>query len=225
MQTVESFYNELSNQYTNLISKCVPRYEEMFFNLFHYLPDGLAPQSILDLGCGTGNLTAMALNYFPNAQIHALDISGEILDECRVRFAGQDNVHYHQQDFSNLAFANASFDLIISGIAIHHIPDTEKTKLYTKINSLLKPGGIFCFADQTSGATTEIYHKHITRWKDEAFKLGSTQQNWDMWMQHQHAHDHHSPTVWHLDELRKANFKLVDVTWKNIMWSVIMAIK
>jgi tRNA (cmo5U34)-methyltransferase len=220
-QTVESFYDELSNRYTELIRKCVPRYEEMFFNLFHYLPDELHPEKILDLGCGTGNLTAAALQYYPGTQINALDISAEILDECRTRFTGHNNIYYHQQNFSSLNFADGSFDLIISAIAIHHLADVDKVKLYTKVKQLLKPGGIFCFADQTSGATDQIYQKHMTRWKNEAFALGSSQQNWDMWMQHQDAHDYHAPTVWHLDELRKAGFEVVDVIWKNILWSVI----
>ncbi len=225
-QSVESFYDELSNQYTELIRKCVPRYEEIFYNLFHYIPSGLKPRNILDLGCGTGNLTAAALQYYPTAQIHALDISGDILDECRQRFAGISNIHYHQQDFNQLDFKDeSSFDLVISSIAIHHIVDADKAALYIKLHGLLKPGGIFVFADQTSGMNDEIYQKHIARWKQEAFKLGSTQENWDMWMLHQTAHDYHSPTVWHLDQLRHTGFAAVDVIWKNIMWSVIMSVK
>jgi tRNA (cmo5U34)-methyltransferase len=224
-QSVESFYDELSNQYTELIRKCVPRYDEMFFNMFHYLPNGFNPGHILDLGCGTGNLTAAALQYYPGARVHALDVSGEILEECKTRFAGIDNIHYHQQDFNNLEFEDASFDLIISSIAIHHITDAEKAALYIRLYKLLKPGGVFVFADQTSGATTGIYQKHIARWKQAAFELGSTQENWDMWMAHQTAHDHHASTAWHLDELRNAGFKFVDILWKNIMWSVVMGTK
>ena len=186
-----------------LIRKCVPRYEEMFFNLFHYLPDGFYTQHILDLGCGTGNLTAAALQHFPQAQLHALDVSGEILRECANRFAGKANVHYHQQDFNFLDFPDASFDLIISAIAIHHITDPEKVKLYARLHALLKPGGIFVLWTKPASATTEIYNKHIARWQQEAFKLGSTQQNWDMWMQHQTAHDYHDPTVYSTHSARQ----------------------
>jgi tRNA (cmo5U34)-methyltransferase len=205
-QSVTSFYDQLSNRYTDLIRRCVPRYEEIFYNLFHYIPNNLRPTQILDLGCGTGNLTAAALSHFPDAQIHALDISGEILAECRNRF-------------------NESFDLIISSIAIHHIPDPEKAKLYKQLHQQLKPGGVFVFADQTRGATEEVYQKHIARWHDEAFNLGSTQADWDMWMQHQDAHDHHTPVLWHLHELNKVGFTDVDVIWKNIMWAVIQGVK
>ncbi|WP_158827050.1 class I SAM-dependent methyltransferase [Mucilaginibacter lacusdianchii] len=225
MQSVEAFYNQLSNRYTELISRCVPRYDEIFYNLFYYIPDDLEPLQILDLGCGTGNLTAAALQHYPQAEIHALDISADILKECQQRFADKSNVYYHQQDFSDLDFELESFDLIISSIAIHHIPDYEKTDLYDRVHSLLKPGGVFVFADQTQGINEEIYQKHIGRWKEEAFKLGSTEADWQLWMEHQDAHDYHSPVSWHLNQLEQSGFDEVDLIWKNIMWAVMWARK
>lgn len=224
-QSVETFYDELSGRYADLISRCVPRYEEMFFNLFHYLPDELRPKQILDLGCGTGNLTAAALKHFPNAEIHALDLSADILNECRQRFAGFAHIHYHQQDFSRLQFAPESFDLVISSIAIHHVVDGQKAALFRQVHQLLKSGGVFTFADQTRGATEEIYQKHIARWKQEALQLGSTEADWQLWMAHQDAHDHHTPVLWHLQQLSAAGFNHVDVIWKNIMWAVMSGTK
>ncbi len=225
MQSVEDFYDQLSGRYTELISRCVPRYEEIFYNVFHYLPDNLQPKQILDLGCGTGNLTATALQHFPDADIHALDLSAEILNECRARFKDQVNIHFHQQDFSRLDFEDNSFDLIISSIAIHHIVDEEKAKLYSRLHSLLKRGGVLVFADQTRGINEEIYQKHIARWKVEALKLGSTESDWQLWMAHQEAHDYHAPVTWHLKQLEAAGFNEVDVIWKNIMWAVIWSRK
>ena len=223
--SVENFYNQLSADYTALISKCVPRYEEIFYNLFCYLPKNYKPQRILDLGCGTGNLTSAILHHFPEAEIHALDISADILTECKIRFKENINIIYHQQDFSSLDFPENHFDFIVSSIAIHHVQDPEKRKLYDKILTILKPNGIFEFADQTRGITEEIYQTHIVRWKTEAFKLGSTQENWDMWMQHQADHDYHTPVVWHLEQLKEVGFSNIDVLWKNILWTIVYAEK
>lgn len=223
--SVESFYNQLSSDYTALISKCVPKYEEIFYNLFCYLPKDFKPQRILDLGCGTGNLTSAILHHFPTAEIHALDISADILSECKNRFKENTNIIYHQHDFSTLNFPENHFDFIVSSIAIHHVKDDEKRKLYQQILALLKPNGLFEFADQTRGITEEIYQTHITRWKTEAFKLGSTPENWDMWMQHQADHDYHTPVVWHLEQLKEIGFTNIDVLWKNIMWVIVYAQK
>lgn len=225
MQSVENFYDSLSHDYTDLIRRCVPRYGELLFNMFCYLPRGFKPQRILDLGCGTGNLTEQIRLHFPDAEITAVDISGEILKECETRFRGDREIRYVQADFRDLPFAPASFDLVMSSIAIHHIRDPEKSLLYRRIHELLSPGGIFVFADQTRGITDEIYAVHMERWKEEAFRLGSTDENWRMWMEHQEAHDYHTPVSWHLDELRGSGFREVDALWKNIMWLVAWARK
>lgn len=225
MKTVESFYDELSSQYTDLISKCVPRYAELMYNMFHYIPGDFKPKRILDLGCGTGNLTEQILLHYPEAEIDALDISEDILKESQKRFAAKPNVRYIQADFIHMHLPPGSYDLILSSIAIHHINDPEKVNLYRDIFQALTPNGLFIFADQTRGITEEIYQKHILRWKEEAFKLGSTQENWDMWMEHQDAHDFHTPVNWHIKQLEIAGFKEIDLIWKNIMWAVIWAQK
>lgn len=225
MASVQSFYDQLSSQYTDLIGKCVPRYGELMYNMFHYIPEDCKPKRILDLGCGTGNLTDQILKYYPEAEIDALDISEDILKESQKRFMSQPNVRYIQADFRDMHLAPGSYDLILSTIAIHHLQDDDKVNLYRDIFQALTPGGLFIFADQTSGITDEIYQKHIARWKEEAFKLGSTQENWDMWMAHQKEHDFHSPVNWHLKQLDHAGFGEIDVIWKNIMWAIIWARK
>lgn len=225
MNKVEQFYDRLSSKYSELIIKCVPRYPELIYNMFHYIPANFQPKRILDLGCGTGNLTDPMFKAFPEAEIDALDISEEILNESRKRFSHTPNIRYIQADFKNLHLAPGSYDLVMSSIAIHHIEDPDKIKLYAEVFQALSPGGIFIFADQTRGITDEIYQKNISSWQEEAFKLGSTQENWDMWMDHQDAHDFHTPVPWHLQQLEKAGFTETDLLWKYLLWAVIWAKK
>lgn len=85
MENARQFYDELSPQYTEAIKKCVPRYEEMLGMLFRYLPSEFAPRRILELGCGTGNLTAMIARAYPNSDLVAVDFSGQALAECQRR--------------------------------------------------------------------------------------------------------------------------------------------
>jgi tRNA (cmo5U34)-methyltransferase len=121
--------------------------------------------------------------------------------------------------------SEVTYDLVMSSIAIHHVEDPFKLKLYKDVFYSLKTNGIFIFADQTRGITDEIYFKNIEYWKSEAFKLGSTEENWNMWMAHQDAHDFHSPVVWHLENMKKAGFNEVDLLSKYLMWGVFWAKK
>lgn len=225
MEKVEKFYDQLSSKYSELIIKCVPRYPELIYNMFQYIPEKFSPKRILDLGCGTGNLTDQMFKKYPEAEIDALDISEEILNESRRRFNHTPNIRYIQADFKSLHLPPGSYDLVMSSIAIHHIEDTEKIKLYKEVFQALSNGGIFIFADQTRGITDEIYKKNISCWKEEAMKLGSTLENWDMWMAHQDAHDFHTPVNWHFQELEKAGFRETDLIWKYLMWAVVWARK
>lgn len=220
MEHLEQFYDKLSSSYTELISKCVPRYHEMLFNMFRYIPESSKPKRIIDLGCGTGNLTQQILDHFPDAEIHALDLSEEILEESRKRFSGVKNISFIKADFRQMDLEPDSYDLVMSSIAIHHITDPNKIRLYRDVFHALRNNGLFIFADQTRGITDEIYHKNIACWKEEALKLGSTEENWKMWMEHQDAHDHHSPVGWHLKELENAGFCQVDLLYKYLMWGV-----
>ncbi|WP_276358912.1 class I SAM-dependent methyltransferase [Daejeonella sp. H1SJ63] len=225
MEQLEQFYDQLSSSYTELIRKCVPRYHEMLFNMFRYIPEDFKPGRILDLGCGTGNLTQQIQDHFPDAEIHALDLSEDILDECRKRFPNAKNIRYIKADFRQMNLQPNSYDLVMSSIAIHHIEDPFKIHLYQDVYKALSKNGLFIFADQTRGITDEIYKKNIACWKEEAIKLGSTEENWRMWMEHQDTHDHHSPVGWHLNQLENAGFGQVDLLSKYLMWGVFWAKK
>ncbi len=225
MEQLEQFYDDLSSNYTDLIKKCVPRYQEMLYRMFQYIPENFKPKRIIDLGCGTGNLTREILDHFPDAEIHALDLSEEILDECKKRFPNAHNITYIKADFKHMKLEPNTYDLVMSSIAIHHIEDAFKIQLYNDVFRALKDNSLFIFADQTRGITDEIYFNNIACWKVEALKLGSTEENWKMWMDHQDAHDHHSPVGWHLHQLEDTGFTQVDLLSKYLMWGVFWARK
>jgi tRNA (cmo5U34)-methyltransferase len=225
MEQLEQFYDDLSSNYTDLIKKCVPRYQEMLYRMFQYIPENFKPKRIIDLGCGTGNLTREILDHFPDAEIHALDLSEEILDECKKRFPNAHNITYIKADFKHMKLEPNTYDLVMSSIAIHHIEDPFKIQLYNDVFRALKDNSLFIFADQTRGITDEIYFNNIACWKVEALKLGSTEENWKMWMDHQDAHDHHSPVGWHLHQLEDTGFTQVDLLSKYLMWGVFWARK
>lgn len=91
--------------------------------------------AILEVGCGTGQLTEpLARSGF---RLTAIDIGPSMIAAARRRLAGA-QVSFRVTSFEDLAAADASFDLVISGAAFHWI---DPAVAFTKSARLLRPGG------------------------------------------------------------------------------------
>ncbi len=224
LNDVDAFYDSISSEYTESIRRCVPFYEEMLKSLFQYLKPEFNPKTILELGCGTGNLTQIISRKFPDAKITAVDISEECLKECKSRISSS-NIEYIKSDFKELELPNNSFDLVLSSISIHHLIDSEKEVLFRKIFASQTNHGILSFCDQFRGETEYIYQKHIESWKSYASEQGASNKEWEMWMKHQQDHDYHSSLANHFLWLNNAGYKVVDCTRRFLLWTTIYAEK
>lgn len=217
---VQEFYDKISRDYSDLLRKAVPRYDEMLNTITEYLPGDFNPDKILELGSGSGNLTEKLVLKFPESIIEIVDISEEFIDLCKIRFKNKTNITYHQKDFKELNFSSGIFDLVVSSISIHHIKNPEKITLFKMIYKILKSGGKFIFVDQTMGNNSFIYKKHIDNWHKQATYLGSSEKDWKLWMEHQHKHDYHATISEHFEWLQLSGFKNIDILWKNLLWTI-----
>jgi tRNA (cmo5U34)-methyltransferase len=222
--STEQFYDSVSNEYTEFVVRCIPRYEEMLQVLFKYIQKTFFPRTILDLGCGTGNLIGLIQKYYPEADIFAVDISQECIDICKQR-TNHPNIQYIKQDFRELSFEENSIDLVMSSIAIHHLNDEEKPNFFEKVYKWQSFNGILSICDQFRGETSFVYEKHIELWKHFAFDQGATEKEWKLWMDHQTNHDSHAPLFSYLEWLRNAGYSHVDCTWRNLLWGNLYAQK
>ena len=105
---------------------------------------------ILDIGAGTGLLSAFLMERYPDASFTLIDISEKMLDVAKDRFRGNSNVKYIVADYSKHSFVE-KYDMVVSALSIHHLEDEEKKELYKKSYSLLKQNGIIINADQVHG--------------------------------------------------------------------------
>jgi tRNA (cmo5U34)-methyltransferase len=202
----------------------VPRYEEALKMLFYYLPKNYEYKRVLELGCGTGNLTGLIVKHIPEAKITAVDISEKMILECKARLK-KDTIDYIREDFSRLKFKEESFNLIISSIAIHHLVDSEKEKLFYNIYKWLKKGGIFIFFDPLSLEIDALHKENMRLWKNFAFENNVTEAEWNMFLEHQKESDFYSSLRSHIGWLERGGFKNIDCIWRYSFFSIVYAEK
>lgn len=92
-----------------------------------------AGENILDLGCGTGDLTKKIKD--AGATVIGLDSSPEMIATAKVKFP---NINFQVGDARQLPFEE-SFDAIFSNAVLHWIP--EKEKAISSMYQSLKKGG------------------------------------------------------------------------------------
>ncbi|HEY6622778.1 MAG TPA: class I SAM-dependent methyltransferase, partial [Acidimicrobiales bacterium] len=117
-----------------------------------------APETLLDLGCGDGRLAALVLAARPAIErVLAVDVSDPMIPRAEVRFAADPRVTVRHWDLADSIEPLGSFDLIVSGFAIHHLEDDRKQRLFTEIAQQLLPGGIFANLEVVASATPELH--------------------------------------------------------------------
>lgn len=127
--------------------------------------------SVLDLGCGTGKLTARILE--AGHPVTAVDFSGQMLQAAAHNAPGATFVQGELAQVPDL-LAGQTFDCIIAVYALHHLPDAEKYALLTALREHLKPEGVIVLGDVSFPdrdgleAVREAYEED---WDDSEFYL------------------------------------------------------
>jgi len=103
------------------------------------------PRLILDLGTGDAILMATLLESFRNAHGVAIDFSPLMLEQAEHRLERfGERAAIREADLRNPSWRESlstPFDVVVSGFAIHHLPDERKRALYRKIHQSLNETG------------------------------------------------------------------------------------
>ncbi len=104
---------------------------------------------VLDVGCGTGNLTLTAQKYVgPSGSVYGIDASPEMIEVARKK-AKRNNAAtmFEIGLIEKIPFPEATFDDVVNRLMIHHLPGDLKRKGIAEIFRVLKPGGRLFIAD------------------------------------------------------------------------------
>jgi tRNA (cmo5U34)-methyltransferase len=128
--------------YLSMVRAEVPSYDRLQAKLAEATAD-LAAARILDLGTGTGVTAAAVLARHPEATLVGLDAGAEVLDQARALLPGATFVVGALED----RLPRGPFDLVVSALAIHHLPSGGKADLFRRVAAELRPGGRFVWCD------------------------------------------------------------------------------
>jgi SAM-dependent methyltransferase len=95
--------------------------------------------SLLDIGTGPGTLIGPAIER--GAQVAAIDIAPEMVDQARSRYPGIDIT---TADAASLPHSDETFDAVTIGFCLHHVADARA--VLSEANRVLRPGGRLSFA-------------------------------------------------------------------------------
>ena len=138
-----------------------PHAEEMMNALLEQIPSNA--KRILDLGTGDGRLLSLAKSKNPQAEGVGLDFSEPMLKLARERFSGDKSVTILKHDLNVPLPATqlGCFDIVVSGLAIHHLFHERKKQLYQEIFNVLNPSGVFCNLEHVASPTAALHQKFL----------------------------------------------------------------
>lgn len=123
---------------------------------------GIEPSHhVLDIGCGTGNLTLLIKRLHPRAEVVGLDPDPKALTRARRKAEALGLELRLDGGFSDeLPYAEASFDRVLSAFMLHHLGLDEKKKTLCEVRRVLRSGGAFHALDfGGNGIIGHLFHR------------------------------------------------------------------
>jgi len=216
---VRDLFDATAKTYDLTRRQLVPCFDEFYrtaFDLIPFAPDAVI--RVVDLGAGTGLLSALVAAAFPHATLTLVDVSAEMLAGARDRFSAEpQRFTYCVGDLASVEIPPC--DVALSALAIHHLEDEQKAELFARIYDSLQPDGIFINADQVLGATAVTEARNRDTWRRHARAAGASDTDLAMATERMRA-DRSATLSDQLRWLEEAGFGDVDCSFKSYMFAV-----
>jgi len=218
--SIRELFDSAAHQYDRARRRLVPCFDEFYraaLDSLHFEKE--REFTVLDLGAGTGILSALIAYSFPRVRITLLDISRAMLAQAQERFAaGGDRFSFVHADYETTPI-QGRYDAIVSALSIHLSSDPSKRTLFRKIREALNPGGAFVNADQVRGETAlierltrEAWFRRVMEVRPDESDLRSALSRMEL--------DHDAPLEIQLDWLRELGFREVVCSYRNMIFAV-----
>jgi tRNA (cmo5U34)-methyltransferase len=179
---------------------------------------------VLDLGAGTGALSAAVLRGLPDASVTLVDVDTDMLDEARRRLAPfAERVRFREASFLDPLPAA---DAMVASLALHHVHNLDaKTELYRSIHEALVPGGVFLNLDAAITEGARLNALTFDRWAARMMEHGMTDAEARAHFAAWAREDRYFPLDEELAALRRAGFAEVECFWRRGSSAICCALK
>ena len=220
-------FNDIAVAYDSLAFTIHPRYSEMLNQLSERLSIRDRSCPILDLGCGTGNLTVSLNALFPDVRFVCADGSPTMLTIARTKLH-QQHIHarFIERLIENVDFGSNQFCGVASSLALHHIQGyKERVNLFSRIHRAICPGGSFWIADITKCSQNRHTSQDLRNWIDFMRSSGHSSRQVDSIGTASKQHDTPARLIDELRALEEAGFEKIDCTWRYMGYTVYGGVK
>ena len=134
-------------------------------------------ETVMDAGCGSGEVTAHLLERLPEGKVIAVDGSPSMVDQARQNL-GEDRIEYLCQDLATLQL-DGRVDHVFSNATFHWIKDHDA--LFSRLRQAIEPGGMLVAQCGGRGNVTEIVDALAQVTREEPFSeyLGQVESPWN----------------------------------------------
>ena len=215
-------FNLIATDYDKDRPKFIPCFDDFYCRtttILAKLIDKPTPR-FLDLGSGTGLLTAYWLLHFPTAKYDLIDISDKMLDIAKDRFRNQTDLTFINRDYVK-EFPNIKYDVVISALSLHHLEKEQKESLYSDIFSHLNNGGWFINYDQFKMNDEKLEKSVEKDWCHSIIDAGIDEQNF-LLMKERRNLDRETTVEEEINLLEKQGFKDISCIFRYFKFGVII---
>jgi tRNA (cmo5U34)-methyltransferase len=229
---IKDYWETVSNpvQYGQGMGNWVPENEYAHKLLLDaialYLPQ--TEQKILDLGAGSGRITKMLLEHFPDCQVILVDASQNMLNattQTLAAYTGRYELVVGDFLGGVVDFPAESFDCIVSVFAICHGRGLgQYQQLYANLYRWLKPSSCFVCYDHVCGATGHFTTLNVAGWLEFMQEFQSKEEA-EAGVLSTYQEDYPLSLHQHLTLLTEAGFPTVDVLFKRDIFGIYAGVK
>ncbi len=132
-----------------------------------------AGDTVLDVGCGTGEVTLLAKTRAKAGEVYGIDPAPEMIAVARNKATRKKlDIDFRVGVIEALPFPDSSIDVVTSSLMMHHLPEELKRRGLKEIYRVLKPGGGLLIADFMRPTGSFVNHLFIAFTRHRGLKNG-----------------------------------------------------